>query len=234
LELKKQQEEAAANKRKELKAMSVEDLKKALSKRRLEPMGKKEDMVEALFQVGVQEEKIAARKSELKAMGKDELKKVLSSKCLEVTGGKDAQVEAVLAHEVKAREELKAYRAKVEEVLVKKCEELESKTAAELKDMCISKSLKVGAGKDDRVERLLEEARRDGEVDKVLANLARISRREELLTMESADLKKLCDKACVDALVTEVMVERLLAHETEDGTDKEVAEPAAKKARNRK
>jgi len=52
--------------------------------------------------------------------------------------------------------------------------------------------------------------------------------------MESADLKKLCDKACVDALVTEVMVERLLAHETEDGTVKEVAEPAAKKARNRK
>merc|ERR1719253_1504376 len=59
LELKKQQEEAAANKRKELKAMSVDDLKKALSKRRLEPMGKKEDMVEAIFQMGIQEEKIA-------------------------------------------------------------------------------------------------------------------------------------------------------------------------------
>jgi len=237
LELKKQQEEAAANKKKELKAMSVEELKKALSKRKLEPIGKKEDMVEALFQVGVEEEKIVARKAELKAMAKDELKKILSSKGLTSTGGKDAQVEAVMAHEAKAREELKAYGAKVEQVLVKKREELEAHTAAELKDMCANKGLKVGVGKEDRVERLLEEAKRDGEVDKILANQARSNRREELLSIESAVLKKLCDQASVDALVKEVMVERLLANEAEhaeNGTSTEIAEPAAKKARSKK
>eukprot|EP00930_Biecheleria_cincta_P086137 TRINITY_DN754_c1_g1_i2.p1 TRINITY_DN754_c1_g1~~TRINITY_DN754_c1_g1_i2.p1 ORF type:complete len:499 (-),score=210.92 TRINITY_DN754_c1_g1_i2:174-1670(-) len=232
LELKKQQEEAAANRKKELKAMSVEELKKKLTKHKLEPVGKKDDMVEALFHLGVQEEKIMARKAELKAMNKDELKKVLSSKGLDTTGGKDAQVEAVMTHEAKAREELKAYGTKVEQVLVKKREELEAHTAGELKDMCANKGLKVGVGKEDRIERLLEEAKRDGEVDKVLANQARSNRREELLAMESADLKKLCDQASVDALVKEVMVERLLTHEAENG--EHVVEPAAKKARSRK
>ena len=93
--------------------------------------------------------------------------------------------------------------------------------------MCINKGLKPGLGKEDRVVRLLEEARCDGEVDKILANLARSSRREELLTMETAALKKLCDQASVDALVKEVMVERVLTHE------EEIAEPAAKEARSR-
>jgi len=232
LELKKQQEETTANKKKELKAMSVEELKKKLTKHKLEAVGKKEDMVEALFQVGVQEEKIVSRKAELKAMSKDELKKVLSSKGLDTTGGKDAQVEAVMTHEARAREELNAYGAKVEQVLVKKREELEAKTAGELKDMCASKGLKVGVGKEDRIERLLEEAKRDGEVDKVLANLARSNRRDEFLAMESAALKKLCDQAAVDALVKEVMVERLLADEAEHAEN--VAEPPAKKARSRK
>jgi len=232
LELKKHQEEAAANRKKELKAMSLEELKKKLTKHKLEPVGKKDDMVEALFQVGVQEEKIVARKAELKAMSKDELKKVLFSKGLDTSGGKDSQVEAVMTHEARAREELKAYGAKVDQVLVKKREELEAQTAGQLKDMCANKGLKVGVGKEDRIERLLEEAKRDGEVDKVLANLARSNRREELLAMGIPVLKKLCDQAAVDALVKEVMVERLLADEAEHA--EHVEEPSAKKARSRK
>eukprot|EP00930_Biecheleria_cincta_P086145 TRINITY_DN754_c1_g3_i1.p1 TRINITY_DN754_c1_g3~~TRINITY_DN754_c1_g3_i1.p1 ORF type:complete len:467 (-),score=181.40 TRINITY_DN754_c1_g3_i1:141-1541(-) len=223
VELKKQQEEAAANKRRKLEEMSLQELKKALS------MLKKDDMVEALFQVGIQEEKMAARKAELNAMGKDELKQLLFRKGLETTGSKHAQAEAILAHEAKSREELKAYGAKVEQFLVKRRQELEAKTAAELKDICVNKGLKVGGGKEDCVQRLLEEARRDGDVDKALAMLARANRREELLTMESADLKKLCDQASVDATVKEVMVERLLTHEAEHGTTAKVVVESSRK-----
>eukprot|EP00930_Biecheleria_cincta_P086143 TRINITY_DN754_c1_g1_i8.p1 TRINITY_DN754_c1_g1~~TRINITY_DN754_c1_g1_i8.p1 ORF type:complete len:502 (-),score=216.66 TRINITY_DN754_c1_g1_i8:79-1584(-) len=235
MELKEQQEEVAANKRKELKSMSVEELKKALSKRKLDPIGKKDDMVEALFQLGIQEEQLASREAELKAMGKEELKRLVRSKAIEATGGLEVMVQAVLIHEAKARDELKAYAARVEAVLAKKREELEARTAAELKDMCVNKGLKAGVGKEDRVERLLEEAKKDGEVDKVLFDLSHSSRREELLAMDHVLLRKLCNKAGVDALVKEVMVERLLSHEAEQElAAADSMEPLAKKARCRK
>merc|ERR1711935_282686 len=55
-ELKSQQMDKFAEKRKELKSMSIEDLKKRLTKKGLESNGKKEDLVEALFLVAVQED----------------------------------------------------------------------------------------------------------------------------------------------------------------------------------
>merc|ERR1711998_180400 len=66
-ELRSQQEEAMAKRRKELKALSIEDLKKKLTKKGLEANGKKEDMVDALFVAFVQEDAIAARQGELKS-----------------------------------------------------------------------------------------------------------------------------------------------------------------------
>merc|ERR1719454_2040962 len=48
-ELRDQQDEALNKKRKELKALSIDDLKKRLAKKKLEASSKKEDMVEALF-----------------------------------------------------------------------------------------------------------------------------------------------------------------------------------------
>merc|ERR1711975_198037 len=63
--LKDRQEEMLIKKRKELKALSVEDLKKRVAKRGLESTGKREDMIEALFIAGVQEDQAAARKVEL-------------------------------------------------------------------------------------------------------------------------------------------------------------------------
>jgi len=50
-ELKSQQMEKLTQKRKELKSMSIEDLKKRLTKKGLESSGKKEDLIEALFLV---------------------------------------------------------------------------------------------------------------------------------------------------------------------------------------
>jgi len=76
-ELKSQQEEKALQKRKEIKAMSIEDLKKRLAKKGLEASGKKEDMVEVLFVAAVQEEAVAARQSELKSKSLQELKEIL-------------------------------------------------------------------------------------------------------------------------------------------------------------
>merc|ERR1711959_190657 len=67
-ELKQQQEDAAAQKRKELKCMSLDDLKKRLAKKALQADGnKKEDMVEALFIAGMQEDAANARKAALKS-----------------------------------------------------------------------------------------------------------------------------------------------------------------------
>merc|ERR1712193_299227 len=78
LELKNQREEIANNKRRELKSLSIDDLKKRLAKKGLEASGKKDDMVEALFVVAMQEDAVNARKEELKAKSQQELKEVAS------------------------------------------------------------------------------------------------------------------------------------------------------------
>merc|ERR1712227_818023 len=101
-ELKMQQEEVAAKKMKELKSLSVEDLKKRLTKKGLEASGKKEEMVEALFIASAQEEKAAARQAELKSKSLQELKEVLLRNGLE-TGSKEAMVKSLLAHEAQRR-----------------------------------------------------------------------------------------------------------------------------------
>merc|ERR1740127_336572 len=66
-ELRSQQEDALAQKRKELKSLSIEDLKKRLAKKKLEASGKKEDMIEVLFLAAVQEDAANTRKAELKS-----------------------------------------------------------------------------------------------------------------------------------------------------------------------
>merc|ERR1711988_1853339 len=77
-ELQSQQEEKAAQKRKEIKALSVEDLKKRLAKKGVEASGKKEDMVELLFLAAVQEDAVNTRKSELASKSLVELKELLT------------------------------------------------------------------------------------------------------------------------------------------------------------
>jgi len=67
------------------------------------------------------------------------------------------------------------------------------------------------------------------EIDKLLSIERKRERRQELLGMETAALKSLCDAAGVDTVVKEVLIERLLTHEAEFGT----VEPAAKRARTK-
>jgi len=158
------------------------------------------------------EEKIAERNKELKAMSVADLKDFVKSKGLE-TGLKTDMIEAVLAMEAKAREEVRAHEIKVKEVATTIKKDFETKSSPDLKEICDSKGLKKGGSKNELVERLVQKAKEDGEVDKVLANMARDARRQELLDMGKDTLSKMCSKASVDPLVKEIMVERLLGVE---------------------
>lgn len=177
-------------------------------------MAKKEDMVEALFLAVVHEDIAAARQSELKSKSLQELKELLSRLGLE-PGTKEHMIKALLVHEAKCRENLKAFEAKIGEVVAQKKEELNTKTNAALKDLCGAKGLAVGGGKDDRIDRLLEEAEKDRELDKVVSINIRNKRKEELMSMDKASVLKLCEKTGVDPSVKGVMVERILSHESE-------------------
>jgi len=237
-ENKKQEEEAAANKRKELKAKSIEELKKLLTSKGQEPNGKKDELVDALFAIGVQEDAVAARKTKLKSLSIEELKQRATSKGLQQSNKKDAMVDALLAHEAKIREEANAWEFKIGDVLEKKRAELEEKTAVELKELCASKSLKLGVGKQERVETLLEAVQTSGEVDTIISGMAKEARRDELLAMDKDAVLKIGEETGVDLLVKEVMVERILIHEDEFGAaqgeeDEEKKRPA-KKARTGK
>jgi len=235
-ELNNQQEEKLAQKRKELKALSIEDLKKRLTKKGLEATGKKDDMVEALFLAAVQEDVASARQSELKSKSLQELKEILARCGLEA-GSKDQMVKAMLTHEAQVRENLKAFEGKIGEAVAQKKEQLDTKTNAALKDLCSAKGLAVGGGKEDRIERLLDEAQKDGGLDQVVSMNIRNKRKEELLSMDKPTVVQLCEKTGVDPVVKDIMVERILSHESEGGAVIAMANaeaPAAKKARTSK
>lgn len=231
-ELKSLQMDKLAQKRKELKSLSIEDLKKRITKKGLESSGKKEDLVEALFLLAVQEDAANARQSELKSKSQQELKELLSRHGLE-TGTKEQMIKTLLAHEAKCRENLKAFEAKIGEAVDQKKAELDTKTNAALKEMCVSKGLAVGGGKDDRIERLVEEAEKDGDLDKVVSMNLRNKRKQELMSMDKSAVVTLCEKTGVDPVVKDVMVERVISRESEGGPALAITNeaPAGKKAR---
>merc|ERR1712070_992113 len=216
-----------------IKAMSIDDLKKRLVKKGLEAGGKKEDMVEVLFLAAVQEEVVAARQAELKSKSLQDLKEITSRHGME-SGTKEHMVKALLAHEAKSRENLKAFESKIGEAVSGFKGQLDTKTNAALKDLCAAKGLAVGGGKDDRIDRLVEEAKKDGELDKIVSASLRNKRKEELMSMEKPAVVQLCEKAGVDPAVKDIMVERILAQESEGGAAiamTNVEAPPNKKAR---
>lgn len=231
-EVRNKQEEALAKKRKELKTMSVEELKKRIAKKGLESSDKRHDMIEALFIAGVQEDKAAARKVELQKKSQQELKEVLLLNGLE-PGSKEQMVKAMLAHEAKCREELRAFEAKVEKVAATKQKEFEGKSNSQLKEMCASKGLPVKGEKSERIENLIEEAKKEHQFDSIVSVGNRNKRKDELMAMDKAAVLKLCEANGVDPFVKDIMVERIISHESEAGAAIAVGdgEPAAKKAR---
>lgn len=234
-ELRKQEEDLAESKKRELRAMTMDELKKQLTKHKLDASGKKEELVEALFLVRAQEDGVLARKAELKSLGAEKLKALLELNEIDFAKGTkaDGMVELYLAHEEKIREAAHAYEAKVADSFVKQKEDLETKSTAELKEMCASRNLKPGVGKEAHVERLLENLKESGlvETEKLIALQARNSRYSELMLTESTVLLQLASSMEVDILVKEVMVERVMAHEEEHGPIVTASGPPKKKAR---
>merc|ERR1712187_476843 len=219
LELKQQQEEIAAKKFKEFQSMSIDNLKKALSKKgQKDVTGKKDDLVKLLFGIYEDEEKLVAKRAKLQAMALEDLKKLVSKQGLPVEKNKEKMIVSLLTQEGKLREAVAAHERKVQEALAKKKEELENKTGNELKDLCASKGLPVGTGKDFRIERLLEESRSSGEADSLAAIITRNARIAELHSFDIDSLHKLCDEVGADPLMKDVMVERMIAHESTFGS----------------
>merc|ERR1711988_1920120 len=116
-------------------------------------------------------------------MGTDELKALVVKKALASGSGKDAMVKAILEHEAKRCADLDAFNTKAAEALEKKRLEFDAKSNATLKDMCASKALAVGGGKEQLVQRLLENAQEAGEIDKVVSVVTKDARKEELMAL---------------------------------------------------
>jgi len=155
---------------------------------------------------------LAARKAELKKMLVADIKELVLKKGLE-KGSKDDMIEAILKKEKAALEAEKAIAEKRKKVMSERTKALEAMSNQGLKDLCESKGLKTGGSKPDKVERLLSDIKANGEVDRILAEMARAERHEELSKMSKDDLLKICSKSKIDPIVKEVMVERIVVHE---------------------
>merc|ERR1712014_158838 len=94
--------------------------------------------------------------------------------------------------------------AKVRDVVSKMKKDVGSKTGY---------GLKLGGSKTEKIDRIVARQKEDGEVDKILAGMARDARKQELLSMDSTALMDMCAKTkgvLEDRLVKEIMVDRLL------------------------
>jgi hypothetical protein len=230
-EAKQQEMDRTASKLKELSSLSVDDIKKRLAKKGLkEATGKKDELVTTLLKINLQEEADTARRAKLLALSLPDSKTLIESNGLQISGKKEQMVDAFFAHDANIRKQIDAYEAKCREVEAQKRAALEDKSAGELKELCADKGLKLGASNEDRVDRLLESARQDGELDAGVAVMVREARKGELLAWDKPALLKLCDQTGADPLVKEIMVERILSHEKGDAEDEGDA-PVAKKAR---
>jgi len=185
-------------------------------------------MIEALSTAFRREQEVILRKADLKAMGTEDLKSLFMKKGLTGASSKDAMVKAILEQDASDRKAADIFNLKAMEVLAKKKGELDAKSNSTLKEMCVSRALAVGGGKEQLIQRLLEEAQESGEVDKAVSMIIRESRKEELMTLDKPSVLGLCEATGADPLVKDIIVERIIARESEGDTTEE---PPAKKVR---
>jgi len=104
-----------------------------------------------------------------------------------------------------------------------------------LKELCASKGLPVGGGKEERIERLVEEIQtaEQDELDKVVSRTLRNKRKEELMSMEKPVVLKICEEKALNPLVKDIVVERILSREGEGEMAIAMTDdaPVAKRAR---
>merc|ERR1711972_76548 len=135
-DLRTKREEAIETKRKTYKAMSLDELKKLVAKKKLSAGEKKDDMITALMLASIQEDLAAARKVDLQSKPTQDLVDLLVLNGLDGTGGKDKMIKRFLDHEAKTNDDLKVFEGHVDNAAKQKHAELEKKTNAELKEMC--------------------------------------------------------------------------------------------------
>merc|ERR1712176_173700 len=95
--------------------------------------------------------------------------------------------------------------------------DVRTKTSDELKQLLTGYGLKLGGSKNEKVDRIVARQQEDGEVEKVLAAMARDVRKQELLSMDTSALMEMCAKTkgvLEDRLVKEIMVDRILLNDT--------------------
>jgi len=73
----------------------------------------------------------------------------------------------------------------------------------------------------------VDEKRHDGSLEKEVSVIIRGTRKDELMKMEKEEIKTLCERMEVDPYLKDVMVERIIAYESE------VDEPVTKKLRKK-
>merc|ERR1719373_1277218 len=123
-------------------------------------------------------------------------------------------VESIIAAEAKGRDNVRRHKSNARDVVVKKREEFAGKTNKKLKELLRAYALQTGGTKPEMVERLLVTWQEQGEIEKVLAGMAFQARKAELHAMDTAALYEMCCKRGVDALSKDVLVDRLLMHES--------------------
>lgn len=155
----------------------------------------------------------AKRRKELKSIKLTTLKIMVQRKGLDV-GTKEKMIESIIALEAKSRDNIRKHKGNVRSVIEKKREEFASKTNNQLKELLQAYALSTSGTKPERVQRLLATWKEQGEIEKVLAGMAFQARKVELNAMDKVQLFELCRKKGVDALSKEVLVERLLVHES--------------------
>merc|ERR1712196_6720 len=109
----------------------------------------------------------------------------------------------------------------------------EKQSNARLKELCASKGLPTKGEKNERVDRIIEEEKKELQFDRAVSFSNRNKRKDELMAMEKTAVLKLCETRGVDPCVKDIMVERIMSAETEAGEAIAVTdgEPAAKKSR---
>merc|ERR1712187_1021719 len=143
-------------------------------------------------------------------------------------GGKDKMIKRFLDHEVKIIHDLKVFEGHVDNAAKQKHAELEKKTSAELKGLCEGQGLAVGGGKEERIDRLIDEERKNFAFDTVVSKDLRAKRWDALMKMTKAEVLDICADLDVNPLMKEAMIERLLAHEKEHPSTEQ---PKGKRAR---
>merc|ERR1712080_732280 len=115
-------------------------------------------------------------------------------------------VGAVLKYEKRVQDEIRSYEAKVQDLTEQKKGEFDRMSLNDLKQLLVAKGLKAGVGKADRVQRLAEEAQKDGSIAKKVSQMTRVERKDQLLKMDKASVLDLCSEMEIDPLVKDIMV----------------------------